>query len=144
MAAWSLSRYTTCLGRFVATNDMPLIFSVGEQIVYFFRRAVPRPDVGTQLFHLMQDAGLPPPECRAECVMEGGPDSLMYEWFAETLMSLSPKFENVGMRPPARTDGESLTQALREEALQLRGAFLSPMVIGAFGRKRGRNRFVSR
>src|SRR5215469_9609915 len=27
-------------------------------------RAVPRPNIGSQLFWLMQEAGLPPPECR--------------------------------------------------------------------------------
>lgn len=46
--------------------EMHLMFRVEEQIVEFFRRAAPRPNIGTQLFYLMQEAGLAPPECRAD------------------------------------------------------------------------------
>src|SRR5262249_11082672 len=46
--------------------ELPLMLHVEEQIVEFFRRAVPKPNIGTQLFYLMQEAGLAPPECRAE------------------------------------------------------------------------------
>ncbi len=55
--------------------ELPLMFWAEELIFEFFRRAVPKPNMGLQLFHLMQEAGLPPPECRAESVMEGGPQA---------------------------------------------------------------------
>ena len=51
--------------------ELPLLYRLGGQVVEFFRRAVPRPDMGTQLFYLMQEAGLPSAECRGECVMDG-------------------------------------------------------------------------
>src|SRR5262249_41921104 len=70
--------------------ESPRMIHVIEQIVEFFRRAVPRPNIGTQLFYLMQEAGLTAPECRAEAIMDGGPHSPIYEWLAETLISLSP------------------------------------------------------
>ena len=116
--------------------ELPLMFHVIEQIVEFFRRAVPRPNIGTQLFYLMQEAGLAPPECRAEAIMDGGPHSPIYEWLAETVISLSPKFQAVGMKPFAHTDGPILTKQLREEALEKRGVILGPMIVGAFARKR--------
>lgn len=115
--------------------ELPLMFHVEEQIVEFFRRAVPRPNVGTQLFYLMQEAGLAPPECRAESIMDGGPHSPVYEWIAETVISLSPRFQALGMEPLANTDGPTLTKQLREEALEKRGAILGPMMVGAFTRK---------
>ncbi len=116
--------------------EMPLMFRVEEQIVEFFRRAVPKPNIGTQLFYLMQEAGLAPPECRAECIMDGGPHSPVYEWIAETVISLSAKFQAVGMEPLGNIDGPTLTKQLREEALEKRGVALAPMMVGAFTRKR--------
>jgi SAM-dependent methyltransferase len=116
--------------------ELPLMLQAERQIVEFFRRAVPRPNIGTQLFYLMQEAGLPPPECRAECIMDGGPHSPVYEWIAETVISLSPRFQALGMEPLANTDGAALTRQLREEALEKRGVILGPMMVGAFVRRR--------
>ena len=120
--------------------EMPLLFSVGNQIIEFFLRAVPKPDIGTQLFYLMQEAGLPPAECRAECIMDGGPHSPLYEWLAETAISLSARFEALGMEPLENTDSASLTQQLREEAIQKRGVIVGPMMVGAFARKKATSR----
>jgi hypothetical protein len=116
--------------------ELPLMFQVEEQIVEFFRRAVPKPSIGTQLFYLMQEAGLPPPECRAEAIMDGGPHSPVYEWLAETVISLSPRFQALGMEPLANTDATALTKQLRDEALEKRGVILGPMMVGAFARRR--------
>jgi hypothetical protein len=60
--------------------------------------------MGTQLFYLMREAGLPPPECRAESIMDGGPHSLICEWLAETLITLSPRFQALGMTAMADMD----------------------------------------
>src|SRR5262249_44904311 len=122
--------------------DMPFASDVAGRIIEFFKRAVPKPDMGTQLFHLMQEAGLPPAECRAECIMDGGPHSPVYEWVAETVISLSPKFEALGMKPLEDTDGERMARRMREEALQKRGVIFGPMMVGAFARKKasGKNR----
>jgi ubiquinone/menaquinone biosynthesis C-methylase UbiE len=116
--------------------DMPFVSGMSGLIVEFARRAVPKPDIGTQLFHLMQEAGLPPPECRAESIMDGGPHSPIYEWIAETVISLSPKFEALGMKRLEDADGESLARKMREEALQKRGVIFGPMMVGAFARKK--------
>lgn len=116
--------------------ELPLMSQAEGQIIEFFRRAVPRPNIGTQLFYLMQEAGLPPPECRAESIMDGGAHSPVYEWIAETVASLSPRFEALGMEPLGNTDGAELTRQLREEALQKRGVVVGPMMIGAFTRRR--------
>jgi len=115
--------------------ELPLMFWVEETLVEFFRRAVPRPNIGTQLFRLMQEAGLPPPECRLECLMDGGPHSPIYEWLAETLYSLLPRMEALGITNAAEVDINTLPQRLREEAVEKRGVVISPAIIGAFSRK---------
>ncbi len=114
--------------------EMPLMMSVQDLIVDFYRRAVPMPNVGSQLFWLMQEAGLPSPECRMECIMDGGPHSPVYEWLTETVRSLLPQMEALGMTPSSVVS-ESLAQRLREEALERRGVTIIAPIIGAFARK---------
>jgi ubiquinone/menaquinone biosynthesis C-methylase UbiE len=115
--------------------EMPLMFRVQELICEFFRRAVARANIGRQLPLLMQDAGLPPPECRAESPIDGGPHSPLYEWMAESVRSLLPRMEALGIATAAEVDIDTLEERLRQEALDTRGfAVLSPM-IGAFARK---------
>ena len=114
--------------------ELPLMFSVQQLIVDYYKRAVTRPDIGSQLFWLMQEAGLPAPECRFECVMDGGPHSTLYEWLTETVRMLLPEMETLGMTPSGVVS-DTLAQRLREEAVEKRGiAIMSPM-IGAFARK---------
>jgi len=114
--------------------ELPLTFWQ-ELIVEFFRRAVPRPNIGSQLFWLMQEAGLPPPECRLECVMDAGPYSPVHEWVAETVRSLLPRMEALGMTTAGAVDSDTLAQRLGEEALEKRGVVISSPMIGAFARK---------
>lgn len=113
--------------------ELPLMNSVLELIVEYYGRAVPRPNIGSQLFWLMQEAGLPSPECRAECVMDGGPNSPLYEWLTETVRSLLPQMEILGITTGMVSD--SLAQRLREEAIERRGVAMLPPMIGAFARK---------
>jgi ubiquinone/menaquinone biosynthesis C-methylase UbiE len=115
--------------------ELPLMNSVLELIVEFYRRAVSRPNIGSQLFWLMQEAGLPSPECRMECVMDGGPHSPVYEWLTETLRSLLPQMEALGMTTMTTGVSDTLPQRLRDEAMEQRGAVIIPPMIGAFARK---------
>jgi hypothetical protein len=115
--------------------ELPLMFWVEDINVEFFRRATPRPNIGTQLFWLMQEAGLPPPECRLECVMDGGLYSPIYEWLAETVRSLLPRMEALGITSAAPVDSDTLPQRLRNEAVEKRAVVIAPAMIGAFARK---------
>jgi ubiquinone/menaquinone biosynthesis C-methylase UbiE len=115
--------------------EMPLTFRVQELICEFFRRAVARDNIGMQLPHLMQDAGLPPPECRAESAIDGGPHSPLCKWWAETIRSLLPRMEALGIATAAEMDVDTLEERLRQEALDTRGFAVSSPMIGAFARK---------
>ena len=115
--------------------ELPLLFWAEELIVEFFRRGVPKANIGMQLFHLMQEAGLPPPECCADGVIGGGPHSLIYEWLGETVRSLLPRMEALGITTAAEVRGETLVQRLRDEGVEKRGVVVGPLMIGAFARK---------
>ena len=115
--------------------EMPLMFTMQDLICEFFRRAVPRANVGTQLPFLMQEAGLPPPECRAEYCIDGGPHSPFYEWLTESMRSLLPRMEELGMVTEAEINIDTLEERLRQEALKTRGFALLGLLVGAFARK---------
>src|SRR5215468_5609483 len=115
--------------------ELPLMFSTIQIMTNFWTRAVPRPNIGTQLFWLMQEAGLPPPECRLESVMDGGPHSPVYEWLAESARSLLPRMEALGLTTAAALNCDTLAGRLRQEALERRGVFISAPIVGAFARK---------
>jgi ubiquinone/menaquinone biosynthesis C-methylase UbiE len=115
--------------------DLPLWRFALDLIVRFFCRGVPNPDMGARLFHLMQEAELPPPECRAESIMDGGPFSPVYEWLAETVRSLLPRLEELGLTTAAEVDVDTLAQRMRQEALDIRSAVVVCPMIGAFARK---------
>lgn len=115
--------------------DMPLHNWVWQLCADLFNRAVPHADIGIRLFHLMQEAGLPAPETRAECVIGGGAGSNMQEWFAETVRSILPKLEALGLATAAELDIETLACRLRDESIAYRSGLLSPMMVGAFSRK---------
>jgi ubiquinone/menaquinone biosynthesis C-methylase UbiE len=115
--------------------EMPLMQSTLQLASDFWRRVINRPNLGAQLFWLMQEAGLPPPECRVESVMDGGPYSPVYEWIAETIRSLLPRMENLGITTASAIDIDTLAQRLRQEALEKRAAVIVFPLIGAFARK---------
>jgi ubiquinone/menaquinone biosynthesis C-methylase UbiE len=115
--------------------EMPLMFSCQDLIVGFFQRAVPNPDIGAKLPWLMQQAGLPAPKAFCEACVDGGPHSLFYEWVTETICSLLPRMEAMGLTTGGEIQIDTLEQRLRQEALETGGfAVISPM-IGAFARK---------
>lgn len=115
--------------------EMPLMKRSLDLICGFFQKAVAHPDIGARLFRMMQDAGLPPPECRSESIIDGGPHSPVYEWIAETVRSLLPRMEALGLTTADEVEAETLEARLRLEALELRGAAIINPMIGAFARK---------
>lgn len=115
--------------------EMPLMRRTCGWMVAFLGRGVPRPNMGTQLFQLLQEAGFGVPECRAECVMDGGPHSPIYEWFAETVRSLLPHMEALGIATSEEVDIDTLADRLRAESLERGGVTMSPLMVGAFARK---------
>lgn len=115
--------------------EIPLMSRMQNYFVELFRRATPHPNMGMRLFHLMTEAGLQQPTCRMECLVDGGPDSPFYEWFAETVRSVVPKLEALGIATAAELDLDTLTERLREQALSLRSCVPAAPVGSAFAHR---------
>ena len=114
---------------------LPLVEQAQQLFIDLFTRATLHADIGIRLFQLMGDAGLATPEARAECPVDGGPDSPFYEWIAETVRSILPRAEALGIVTAAEMDVETLADRMREEALAARAGIVGPMMVGAFARK---------
>jgi len=96
----------------------------------------PGPDVrmGTKLYRLFVQAGLPAPEMLLEAPLGGGPDWPGYEYLAETLRSLLPTLSRAPGFDAARIDIDSLAERLRAEVTALDGVQLLPGAVGAWTR----------
>ena len=96
-----------------------------EPIFETFRRAGCEIDMGSRLFSIYHQIGLPRPELRMEGRVEGGPGSGAYELTAETLRSLLPMMGCPGRGPAVRARcrharrqarGRNLRQGCRDHA----------------------------
>lgn len=117
-----------------AYPSLPLRDRLMEIFRDFFVTATRSP-TGTQLYHLSLEAGFCSVECRAEYGMGGGPDSPYYEWFAESLRSILPRAEALGVARAADLDIDTLAVRLREEAVANASCFPAPVMVGCIARK---------
>jgi SAM-dependent methyltransferase len=97
----------------------------------------PGPDqqMGSKLYRTYLDAGLPEPQLRLDTPVGGGEDWPGYAYVADTVRSLLPMMEQMGVVSAEDVDIETLADRLRAEALELRGVQMLPIVMGAWARK---------
>jgi ubiquinone/menaquinone biosynthesis C-methylase UbiE len=113
--------------------ELPLFSQLRECLVELFRRAVTYPDTGARLYHWMQLARLSNTRSNAECLMSGGPESLYYEWFAETIRSVAPRLEALDIIGVAELNLPTLADRLREEAVTRAGCLTTPLIVSCSG-----------
>src|SRR5262249_60577103 len=70
-------------------------------------------------------------------MVEGGAQSPAYDWVAETLHSLLPMAERLGIATAAEVDIETLAERLRREALEHNACMTLPPLVGAWTRLAG-------
>lgn len=92
-------------------------------------------NIGTQLLHLLLEAGFWAPDCRAEYPMDGCPDSPFYEWIVESFRSIAPRAVAVGFVKEFEFDINALEQQLRQEAASRNASIPGPTMVGCFARK---------
>jgi len=123
------------LSRFYAnTPPKPLWEKSCHLFVDLFTRAA-NGDIGMRLYDMFQQVGLTNVQSRAEFILDGGPDSPFYEWISETVRSIMPKLEALGIAAAREWDVDTLADRLKQEALEIGGCLASPVMAGAFGRK---------
>lgn len=103
---------------------------VGRCIVETLRRSGAHLDLGGRLHTVFAAAGLPLPRMRFEAVMDGAPDSPVFQYIADTYASLLPRAIEYGV--PTAEDLCSLEEMPQRIAADLKplgyAAFVAPMV----------------
>jgi ubiquinone/menaquinone biosynthesis C-methylase UbiE len=109
--------------------ELPLFSELRECLVELFRRVAAYPDAGAHLYHWMQLAGLSKIRSSGECLMGGGVESPYYEWFAETIRSVAPRLEALGLLGATALDLPTLASRLRDEAASRGGCLTTPLIV---------------
>lgn len=93
--------------------------------------------MGDKLVATFQAAGLPTPETITASRAEGGPQSKVYHYVAETVRSLLPAIERLGVATSGEIEIDTLAGRLREEVVTQDGCILLPSYVGAWTRNLG-------
>jgi len=120
------------LGRCVP--DAPLYRQCVDWIVHTLARAGVETDMGARLPRIFRAAGLPAPQMLALARVEAGGESPVYEYVAETVRTLLPLAQSVGVTSTEAADIDTLAERLRTEALSFDTSIMPPPLIGAWTR----------
>jgi SAM-dependent methyltransferase len=120
--------------RHSAHPALPLFDEVMRIFREFFAKAA-HGNMGMQLFHLAAEAGFAAPNCMAEHPIDGGAASPFYVWVAESLRSILPRAEALGLARAADFDMDTLASRLEQETVTHNASFPAPVMIGCFARK---------
>jgi|GEM_PF-91911 len=96
----------------------------------------PEMRMGTKLFKVYVDAGLPEPEFRVEAPVGGGADWPGYVYVAETLRSLMPALQRITGLDPSQVDIDTLAERLRDDTVRQKGIQMLPIMFGAWSHRR--------
>lgn len=116
-----------------AVPPMPLFTQCLDWITTLYRRAGMESDMGSKLYGTFRAAGLTP-QLAGTCRIEGGPDSSAYSYVAETIRTMSPNLQKLGLASEAELDVDTLAERLRTAAAENDNSFVFPRFIGAWAR----------
>jgi ubiquinone/menaquinone biosynthesis C-methylase UbiE len=114
-----------------AVPPMPLLEKVIDWITQTYRRVGAEPDMGNKLYATFRAAGLTP-RLSGVTRIESGPNSIVYPFAAQSLFSLLPAMERLGIASAAEVGIETLADRLRAEAIAGDHCILMPRLVGAW------------
>lgn len=114
-----------------AVPEMPLLRTCIDWMIATYRSVGTDPNMGSKLYATFRAAGLTP-RLFGTCRIESGPDSIAYEFTAETLRSLLPAMERYGIASPDEVGLDTVAARLREAALAGDHCIFMPRLIGAW------------
>ena len=88
--------------------------------------------LGCELFSIFLAAGLPGPSLRMDILIGGGGAFPGYEVLAETIQSLPPAMERLGIAAGPELRVATLADRMRDEVIAAKGIALSPALVGAW------------
>jgi ubiquinone/menaquinone biosynthesis C-methylase UbiE len=112
----------------------PTYHRVLRTMVDIVTAAGAHPDMGLRLRRTFLEAGLPEPQLWLQARVDGGADAEVYRYVAESLRSLLPLAERLGVDTLPAGDLDALETRLRDEALAAGGVLTSWLVVGAWCR----------
>jgi ubiquinone/menaquinone biosynthesis C-methylase UbiE len=117
-----------------AIPDMPLLTRCVDWIVATYRRVGVEPNMGSKLYATFRSAGFTP-RLTGTIRIESGPDSIAYQFAAQTLVSLLPAMEKHGIATATEIGIDTLAERLRAAATAGDHCILMPRLIGAWASK---------
>jgi len=114
-----------------AVPPMPLLDRCIEWITTTYRQVGAEPDMGRQLYATFRKSGLTP-RLSGLTRIESGPTSIVYPFAAQTLYSLLPAMERLGIATAADVGIDTLADRLRTAATTGDHCILMPRLIGAW------------
>ncbi len=113
--------------------ELPLISRCVGWISELYRRVGAEPNMGSHLYGTFRAAGLTPRLTGATRV-EGGPDASAYDLLTETLRSLAPHLEALGVATAEEMQLDTLKQRLCDAAVAGDHCIVLPRLVGAWAR----------
>lgn len=93
---------------------------------------------GLRLRNIFMDAGLPAPVTRLHARVEGGADSPLYDYMADSVRSMLPQARRLGVEGFDEASVDTLALRLREEVVALGGVVVAWPVVTAWSRTSSR------
>jgi ubiquinone/menaquinone biosynthesis C-methylase UbiE len=115
--------------------EVPLWTQCGRWIVEAFTRAGVETSMGSRLYSIFEQAGLPAPEMISGGRVEGSPQSQIFEWIAQTIRSLLPMIEKTGVATRDEVGIDTLADRLRAATIEKGAVVHAPIFVGAWARK---------
>lgn len=98
------------------------------------RRVGLEEQMGSKLYGMFLDAGLPAPQVRLEQMVGGGPNWGGYDHLACLIRGLLPLIDGFGIATPEQVKIDTLAQWLRDEVVSQRGAVMGVSLVSAWTR----------
>jgi ubiquinone/menaquinone biosynthesis C-methylase UbiE len=114
-----------------AVPPMPLLDRCIAWITETYRRVGAEPNMGSKLYATFRSADLTPRLSGATRI-ESGPNSIVYPFAAQTLFSLLPAMERLGIASAAEVGIDTLAERLRAEAIAGDHCIMMPRLVGAW------------
>ena len=120
---------------FHSAPEVPLFTLSARRILTTVARAGADVDMGSKLANVFLDAGLPMPTAVLGGCTGSGPDSPVYAYVADSLRSLTPIAEQLGIFTASEADVDTLAVRMAAEANELRACLMPPPLVGAWTRR---------
>ena len=114
--------------------EVSLWQQAGEWLRMAFQAAAPHCDAGGRLIEHFSGAGLPQPTLFCESLVDGGEDSPLYGWAADTLESVMPQLVKMRILTEDTIAIDTFERRLRTAAVEARSQVVGPAQFCAWTR----------